>query len=211
MQKDFDQRFQQAKKGLNEDMHLTLEKLGQLQTEIKKTIDLKINQFSKKNNYLRKIKVPKSPIKLWQFRQKQVQLPINWRYLLSAPFIYSMIIPSTLFHLCLEIYHQTCFRLYGIPLVNRQDYFIYDRQLMSQLNAWERINCRYCSYVNNLIAYAGEIGGRTERYWCPIKYYRRVNNQHSQYDKFLDSEDSKELHKQWKELRDFSDIDKKNA
>lgn len=211
MQKDFNQQFVKAKQEFGEDIHQTLERLSQLQTEIKKTIDLKINQFSKKNNYLRKIKVPKSPIKLWKFRQKQVQLPINWRYLLSSPFIYSMIVPSIFFHLCLEIYHQICFRLYGIPLVMRKDYFIYDRQLMSQLNVWERINCRYCSYSNNLIAYAGEIGGRTERYWCPIKYYRRINNQHSQYNKFLSSKDSEELHKQWEELRDFSDIDKKNS
>jgi hypothetical protein len=124
------------------------------------------------------------------------------------PFIYGMIVPAIVWNLGLEIYHQICFRLYGIPLVDAEKYFIYDRQLMSYLNWWEKINCYYCSYVNNLISYSSEIGGRTERYWCPIKYFRRVNNAHSQYPKFIDGKNKGEIYEKWSLLRNFSDIDK---
>lgn len=128
------------------------------------------------------------------------------KHLLSIPFIYGMIIPSVIWHIGLEIYHNICFRLYGIPLVDFREYFVYDRQLLSWLNPFEKINCIYCSYVNNLIRYSSEIGGRTERYWCPIKYYRKIHNAHSQYDSFIGNVSPKELRKHWEELKDFSDI-----
>ncbi len=50
------------------------------------------------------------------------------KYLISAPIIYSVVIPTVLLHIILEVYHQTCFRLYGIPLVSPQDYFVFDRR-----------------------------------------------------------------------------------
>ena len=177
--------------------HLNLSKLIQLQIDIKKTIDDRIKHLITKHNLIKKIEVPK-------------QIPINWRYLISSPFIYAMIIPSIIWHVSIEIYHQICFRLYGIPLVNFREYFIFDRQLLSWLNTWEKINCIYCSYVNNLIRYSSEIGGRTERYWCPIKYYRRIKNTHSQYFKFVKTSDPRKLRHIWEELRDFSDLKIKN-
>jgi len=130
--------------------------------------------------------------------------------LLTAPFIYGMFIPAIIWHISFEIYHQVCFRLYGIPRVNYKKYFIFDRQLLSWLNPIEKINCIYCSYINNLIRYSVEIGGRTERYWCPIKYYRRVTNTHSQYKKFIKTNDSVKLRYQWEKLRNFSDLENKS-
>lgn len=177
-----------------------------LRRKVIASFDNKINELLKQNNLAKKIRVPKNPFRLWKYKGKAVNLPINWRYLLSAPFIYSMIMPAIFWHICIEVYHQTCFRLYGIPLVNYRQYFVYDRQLMAWLNPWEKINCIYCSYVNNLIRYSSEIGGRTERYWCPIKYYRRIENSHSQYNKFIATTDPKKIHKQWEELRDFNDL-----
>jgi len=147
----------------------------------KKTLNEKIDELLKQKILIKKIRVPPNPIGLWKRRDHQIRIPLNWRYMLSAPFIYGMIAPAVIWHVAIEIYHQVSFRLYGIPRVDSREYFVYDRQLLSWLNFWEKINCIYCSYVNNLIRYSAEIGGRTERYWCPIKYYRRIENAHSQY------------------------------
>ena len=123
------------------------------------------------------------------------------------PFIYGMIVPMLFLHICLEIYHQVCFRIYGIPCVRPSEYFINDRQLLPYLNWFEKIHCVYCSYYNNLIQYAAEIGGRTERYWCPIKYSRRLKHTHSQYKLFVDYLDAENFRTKAKGLRDFSDMD----
>ena len=183
-----------------------IEKLSQ---ETKKNFDDALNHFMVKNDIFKKVDARRESIKLWKHRGRQISIPISWRYLLSAPFIYGMIIPTIIWNISIEIYHQVCFRLYGIPRVNLKDYFIYDRQLLSCLNWFEKLNCYYCSYVNNLIRYSAEIGGRTERYWCPIKYVRRVKDTHSQYAKFIDIKDEKKFRQEWDKLRDFSDIKSK--
>jgi hypothetical protein len=140
--------------------------------------------------------------------KNKVNTPTLWHYLISSPFIYGMIVPAVIWNIYLEIYHQVCFRLYGIPLVKMEDYFVYDRQLLSVLNKWEKINCYYCSYVNNLLQYSVEIAGRTERYWCPLKYERRMNKNHDYYDQFLDREKIENFREEWVKLRDFSEIEK---
>lgn len=177
------------------------------QQKLKKTFDENLEKFIKEHGLAQKVRVPENRLMVCKIKNRTLTLPVNWRYILSAPFIYSMIFPALFWHICLEIYHNVCFRLYGIPLVKSQEYFTYDRQLLSLLNFWEKFNCLYCSYVNNLVRYSSEIGGRTERYWCPIKYYRRIENAHSQYDKFIDKQDLKHFRKDWQELRDFSDLD----
>lgn len=208
MEKDFNKKFIQMKADLYEDTQLTVQRLMEMQKEMKESFNKKMALLLEARGYFKKIVIPKKYIKLWEHRNISVQIPLNWRYFLSTPFIYGMFFPSALFHISIEIYQQVCFRLYGITLVNYKEYFVNDRQLLSQLNIWEKINCIYCSYVNNLIRYSAEIGGRTERYWCPIKYYRRVSKQHSQYSKFIggDNSDPKTMRKQWEELRDFSDL-----
>ena len=186
--------------------HPTLPNFIEMRDKAQKAFDKRINELLIDNELLQKMQVPKAYLTLWKTKTRHIKLPLNWRYILSTPFIYSMIFPSVFFHIGIEIYHQVCFRLYGIPLVNGKEYFIYDRQLLSWLNIWEKINCIYCSYVNNLIRYSAEIGGRTERYWCPIKYYRRIHGAHSQYDKFVSAKNPKKLRHEWEELRDFSDL-----
>ena len=64
------------------------------------------------------------------------------------------------------------------------DYLIFDRYQLAYLNILEKINCAYCSYANGLLAYAREIAGRTEIYFCPIKHARRVVAAHEGYDAF---------------------------
>jgi len=169
---------------------ISLPDLEGLTQETKKILDETVKSFAYYKNLIPKVTVRRS----------------FWRYLLSAPFIYGMIVPALIWNLGLEIYHQICFRLYGIPLVKPAEYFVYDRRLMSFLNPWEKINCYYCSYVNNLIRYSAEIGGRTERFWCPIKYHRRLEKSHSQYAKFIGRDDKKNFRKDWYKLRDFSDV-----
>lgn len=130
----------------------------------------------------------------------------EFRNLLSAPFIYSMFIPVGFFHIFLEIYHQIAFRLYGIPTVNPREYFYIRRDLLPLLNWFEKFNCIYCSYVNNFLQYAVEIGARTERYWCPLKYEHKIPHAHSQYSHFIDASNSQNFRSEWKRLRNFKDV-----
>lgn len=136
--------------------------------------------------------------KLWQN-----PLWITIKYIISMPFIYTMIFPGVFLHIMIEIYQQVCFRIYGIPLVKAKEYFIFDRQLLPYLNWFEKFNCIYCSYFNCLIAYAREIGGRTERFWCPIKHSKVIKNPHDHYDKFIEYTDGEIFREEWKKLRKF--------
>lgn len=119
----------------------------------------------------------------------------NPLYILTAPFIYSVIIPLLSLDLAVFIYQQICFRVYGIPIVLRSDYIVIDRQYLNYLNVIEKVNCMYCGYANGLIAYIGEVFARTEQFWCPIKHAKRSLNKHPYVDKFIDYGDV-ENHKQ---------------
>lgn len=112
--------------------------------------------------------------------------PLKLRLLLSAPIIYSMIIPAIVLDIFLEIYHQTCFRLYEIERVKRSEYIIVDRHHLSYLNGLEKINCMYCGYFNGLMSYAREIAGRTEKFFCPIKHAKRRKGHHEHYSQFVE-------------------------
>lgn len=108
------------------------------------------------------------------------------RHILSIPFIYSIAIPVVILDIFLLIYQYTAFSLYEIPKVKRKDYIIYDRKYLDYLNIVEKLNCMYCSYVNWFFAYAVEVGWRTEKYWCPIKHYKKTKSAHSRYSSFSD-------------------------
>ncbi|MDW3095018.1 MAG: hypothetical protein R8G33_05015 [Gammaproteobacteria bacterium] len=108
------------------------------------------------------------------------------RNVITAPFIYSMIIPFLLIDIFISIYQLICFSLYKIPLVKRSEYIVVDRHHLKYLNAIERMHCMYCGYINGLISYMREIVARTEQYWCPIKHARKVLDPHRRYLKFSD-------------------------
>jgi hypothetical protein len=95
------------------------------------------------------------------------------RQLLAGPFLIIMIVPVVVLDAFLLMYSYTAMPLCRIPRVSRKDYIIYDRELISQLSLPMKVFCYYCSYVNGLFAYAVEIAGRTERYWCPLKTARK--------------------------------------
>jgi hypothetical protein len=127
--------------------------------------------------------------------------------ILTAPIIYFGIVPFLFVDLFLVVYQAICFPVYGIPKVNRADYFIFDRGQLAYLNLVERINCIYCSYGNGLFAYAREISGRTEQHWCPIKHARRLRALHSRYGHFIDYGNATQYREKIEVIRnDFVDL-----
>jgi len=110
--------------------------------------------------------------------------------ILTAPVIYSLIVPVALLDLSVMAYQAICFPVYKIPKVRRRDYLVFDRHHLAYLNIIEKINCAYCSYANGAIAFAREVASRTEVYWCPIKHARRVLGPHPYYQGFADFGDA---------------------
>jgi hypothetical protein len=121
--------------------------------------------------------------------------------ILTAPVIYSLIVPFVLLDLFVSAYQFICFPVYGIPTVRRRDYLVIDRVHLSYLNIIEKINCAYCAYANGLISYAREVSSLTEQYWCPIKHARRVIGAHERYPSFADYGDAESYHKELAALR----------
>lgn len=117
-------------------------------------------------------------------------LDSDLRNILSAPFIYSMIIPFVILDVTITLYQLICFSLYRVKKVKRSSYVIIDRHRLKHLNSIEQLNCVYCGYGNGVIAYAREVAARTEQYWCPIKHARHVIGRHSRYYDFLDYGDA---------------------
>jgi len=119
---------------------------------------------------------------------------------LTAPVIYSLILPLALLDIFVSIYQAICFPAYGIEKVRRGDYLIFDRGHLAYLNALEKLNCAYCSYANGLIAYVREVAARTEAYWCPIKHARKALGAHEKYLDFVAFGDAEAYRKRIAEL-----------
>ncbi len=131
--------------------------------------------------------------------------------ILTAPFIWFILIPALILDLSVTVFQAVCFRAYSIPRVKRRRYIVIDHQALAYLNFIEKLNCMYCSYVNGLIAYIREIAGRTEQYWCPIKHARLQASVHSRYGKFLEYGDAEGYRSHLEKIRrDFSDLEDKD-
>ena len=124
------------------------------------------------------------------------------RHVVSAPFVYSLLVPMLALDLALTVYQWVCFPLYRIARVRRRECWVYDRSHLAYLNALEKLNCAYCSYGNGLAAYFSEIASRTEQYWCPIKHSRRMSHAHARYHQFVDYGDAQNYQAQLQALRD---------
>jgi len=111
-------------------------------------------------------------------------------HFLTAPVIYAMVIPLAFLDLSVTLYQHACFRIYGIARVRRSDYVVFDRHRLAYLNRIEALNCAFCGYANGVIAYAREIAGRTEQYFCPIKHALRIRDPHQRYLEFLEYGDA---------------------
>jgi len=112
------------------------------------------------------------------------------RSLVTAPAIYSLIVPIALLDLWVTLYQFVCFPIYGITRVRRSTFIALDRHHLQYLNAIERANCDYCGYANGVFAYVREVAARTEQYWCPIRHARRINGPHLRYREFVEYGDA---------------------
>jgi hypothetical protein len=125
-------------------------------------------------------------------------------HLLTAPLIYTMVIPAIIFDVLLFVYQQIAFRVFKFESIKRSDYMHFDHHYLGYLNIIEKLNCFYCSYFNGLMLYASAIAGRTELFFCPIKHAKKVVSQHSYYEEFLSYGDEEEYQKKLKALRENS-------
>jgi hypothetical protein len=184
-----------------------LNRLHTLQAELEREIDELLNEKSQQFQYTLergRVRFTQGMLALQRHRKTGLwsylrQAPIG--HLLSAPVIYSLIVPFAMLDLMVTFYQQICFRIYRIPRVTRGDYIAIDRQQLAYLNIIEKLNCTYCAYANGLIEYIREIAARTEKYWCPIKHARRTRDPHRLVNGFIDYGDADNYHERFRELR----------
>lgn len=173
---------------MNEQIKKIVDKIYALEEEMRTILYEQQTQFS--------YKIAGKRVKFEErIRQAHKKLKMSWFYwfisispkhLLSAPFIYGLIIPLVIFDIGISVYQSVCFRLYGISRVRRSDYIVFDHQHLAYLNIFEKSHCIYCSYAAGLINYGREIASRTEQYWCPIKHANKMLDTHHRYADFLD-------------------------
>ena len=120
---------------------------------------------------------------------------------LTAPFIYGLIIPAVLADACTTLYQAICFPVYGIPKIKRRDYIVIDRHKLKHLNWAQKLNCVYCGYVNGVNAYCAEIAARTEWYWCPVKHGKNPPAPHAHYDRFIGYDDAADFPQKLRVMR----------
>src|SRR5258707_1105652 len=153
----------------------------------------------------RKIVFEKEALRIHQAiktRASRYFIDANPLIVLTAPVIYSLIVPVVLLDLWVMAYQAICFPVYKIPKVRRRDYLIFDRHHLAYLNIIEKINCAYCSYCNGAIAFMREVASRTEVYWCPIKHARRVLGPHPHYQGFADFGDAEGFRARLAQMKD---------
>jgi len=174
------------------EMNDLVEKIKKLEDELEQAVDERRQEF--------KYEIRDNRVRFEQaIRQRHLELKTGiWRYLfecgflavLFAPIVYSLFLPLILLDIFGTVYQFTCFPVYGIKKVKRSDFIAIDRHHLAYLNAFEKLNCVYCSYANGLLAYAREIAGRSEQHWCPIKHARRLKGQHRLYRSFSEYGDA---------------------
>jgi hypothetical protein len=103
---------------------------------------------------------------------------------ITAPVIYSLIVPFVVLDVWVSLYQALCFRAWGVARVRRREFFSINRRKLGYLNGLEKAHCVYCSYVNGLVAYVREIAARTEQYWCPIHESTPLRGRHDRYAGF---------------------------
>jgi len=127
---------------------------------------------------------------------------IRPRNIITAPIIYTMIIPLIISDIFISFYQFSCFPIYKISKVRRSDYIVFDHQHLAYLNFFERFHCLYCSYANGLNSYIREILSKTEQYFCPIKHARTVLGTHRRYPNFIAYGDAENYHQRLQALRE---------
>ena len=173
---------------MNEKIRLVLGEIVQLEEELAALIHDQQEQLHYRiegskvrfEKHLRKIhRELKTGVFAW-LRESEL------RNVVSAPFIYAMIVPFVLLDVFVTLYQAICFPLYRIPKVRRSNYIVIDRHNLGYLNAIEKLNCAYCGYADGILAYTRQVVSRTEMYWCPVKHARKVLDPHRRYARFAD-------------------------
>jgi hypothetical protein len=198
---------------VNEKIRTLLDQIHQLEDELREALQEQEDRAlyhirDKRIEFEKTVREAHQKLKKGLIRWFRESQPLN---ILSAPFIYGMIVPLVIYDISLTVYQHICFRLYRIPRVRRSDYIIIDRHHLAYLNSIEKINCAYCGYGNGLIAYAREITARTEQYWCPIKHARKVLDAHARYPYFLSYGDATDLQKKIDQYREQLRKEKSSA
>ena len=122
--------------------------------------------------------------------------------LLTAPIIYSLLLPLLVLDLWVTLNQSICFPISScMTRVPRRRDFAIDRHKLAYLNGIEKLNCTFCSYANGLIAYVREVSARTEQDRCPIKHARAIPAPHQRYHEFLDYGDASGYRKELRALR----------
>ena len=117
----------------------------------------------------------------------------------SMPIIWSLLIPFVVFDIWSEIYHRTCFKLYGLKYIKRSEYIKIDRHKLQYLKPHEKLSCAYCGYANGLINYWTAIYAATENYWCGIMHKKHPDFKPSNHHKdFLEYDDEKAFNKKYR-------------
>ncbi len=190
-------------------LHVLVERIKELEKELAQEIQKKEEEYSYK------IFGKKVAFEEWiKHEQKALVQKIipfirssTWPVILTAPVIWAVLPAALLFDLMVTAYQAVCFPAYGIPKVKRDDYIIFDRHSLPYLNVIEKVNCEYCAYANGLIAYAQEVAGRTEQYWCPVKHARKMTTLHRRYIKFLEFGDGNGYREKIEQVRrEFNDL-----
>jgi hypothetical protein len=122
--------------------------------------------------------------------------------LLTAPIIYSLLLPLVMLDIWTTLYQWVCFPIYRLPRVPRRSYFVIDRHKLAYLNGIEKVNCTFCSYSNGVLAYVREVAARTEQYWCPIKHASAIPTPHQRYHFFFDYGDATGYRRDLAAMRD---------
>lgn len=170
-----------------------------LADDLHKQSDELLYEFNKgRVVFKRKIKIRNQALKV---NIGKYVMNARWLVIVTAPIIYSIIIPILLLDLFVTIYQAICFPVYGVPKVKRRDFMVFDRLKLDYLNGIEKINCAYCSYGNGVIGYVREVAARTEQYWCPIKHAKKIANMHSRYPKFTNFGDGEQYRNEHERIK----------
>jgi len=135
-------------------------------------------------------------------RATRYLIDANPLMILTAPVIYSLIVPIVLLDIWVMAYQAICFPVFKIPKVRRADYLVFDRHHLAYLNIIEKINCAFCSYANGAVAFMREVASRSEVYWCPIKHARRLLGPHPYYQGFADFGDAQGFREKLAQMKD---------
>jgi hypothetical protein len=188
---------------VNPDIHTLLTQITALEDELRAALRERethmFYQFNgKRVEFTGTIKATHRRLKLGIYRWIVSERPQNF---ITGPIIYSLILPLVFLDLCVTLYQASCFPIYRIAKVKRNDYIVIDREHLHYLNAFERFHCVFCGYANGLLGYTSEIAARTEQYFCPIKHAHRIFGSHARYQRFLAYGDAADYHAKVEQFR----------